>query len=202
MLTSESPLPSLVLLVRHGATEWSQTGQHTGRTDLELNAEGRAQAKAIGPTIERLLEGFAPLVFTSPLKRAAETARLALPGATATVVDDLMEYDYGQYEGLTTSQILERDPKFDLFGRGCPGGETPDAVSARCDAFSDLLHKTASRRAVVAFTHGHLSRILTARMLGLPISTAAALFNETASVSMINVHRGRWVLVGWNIHTR
>ena len=196
---SSTPLPSLILLVRHGATEWSVSGQYTGRTDLALTELGRQQALAVRPVIERLLEGEAPLVFTSPLRRAAETAQLALPGVKATLADSLMELDYGQCEGLTTSQIIEKLPQWDLFEKGCPGGETPDQFAARCDSFVELLQRTASGRAVVAFTHGHLSRVLTARLLGLPVATAAALFNETASVGMINVHRGRWVLVGWNI---
>lgn len=199
MSPSESPLPSLVLLVRHGATEWSRSGRHTGRTDLPLTELGVAQAVAVQPVIQRLLEGASPVVFTSPLRRAADTARLALPGVEARVVGSLMELDYGQYEGLTSTEILTRDPTWNLFHEGCPDGETPAEFSARCDSFAQLLQRTASGRAVVAFTHGHLSRVLTARLLGLPVSTAAALFNETASVGMINVHRGRWVLVGWNI---
>lgn len=199
MAPSSSPLPSLVLLVRHGATEWSQSGRHTGRTDLPLTELGIAQAIAVKPVIERLLEGASPVVFTSPLRRAVQTAQRALPAIQATVVDDLQELDYGQYEGLTSTEILTRAPTWNLFAAGCPGGETPAKFSARCDAFAELLQRTASGRAVVAFTHGHLSRVLTARLLGLPVTTAAALFNETASVSMINVHRGRWVLVGWNI---
>lgn len=199
MAVNATPLPSLVLLVRHGATEWSVSGQYTGRTDLPLTELGRRQAMAVRPIIARLLDGAEPVVFTSPLSRAAETARLAMPGVQARVVDSLMELDYGQCEGLKTSQIMAKFPEWNLFEGGCPGGEKPSEFSARCDSFVDLLHRTASGRAVVAFTHGHLSRVLTARLLGLPVATAAALFNETASVGMINVHRGRWVLVGWNI---
>ncbi len=195
-------LPSLVLLVRHGATEWSVSGRYTGRTDLPLTEPGVAQATAVRPVIDELLGGATPLVFTSPLMRAAQTARLAMPGVEATVVDSLMEYDYGEYDGLTTQEIFARKPNWDLFTMGCPGGERPEQVAARCDAFSQTLVRTAPGRAVVAFTHGHLSRVLTARLLGVPITTAAALFNETASVSVINVHRGRWVLVGWNIRAR
>ena len=193
------PLPSLILLVRHGATEWSEAGRHTGRTDIALTELGVRQATAVGPVICKLLGGVEPLVFTSPLQRAAHTAELALPGIEATVVDSLMEYDYGQYEGRTSSEILDLQPDWDLFSTGCPGGEGPQQVAARCDSFGAKLERIASGRAVVAFTHGHLSRILTARLLGLPASAGAALYNETASVGMINVHRARWVLVGWNI---
>lgn len=196
---SSLPLPSLVLLVRHGATEWSELGRHTGRTDIPLTDLGIRQATAVGPVIRQLLDGADPLVFTSPLQRAARTAELAMPGVEATVVDSLVEYDYGQHEGRTSSEILAIQPDWNLFTTGCPGGEGPHQVSARCDSFVAKLERIASGRAVVAFTHGHLSRILTARLLGLPASTGAALYNETASVGMINVHRGRWVLVGWNI---
>jgi probable phosphoglycerate mutase len=194
-----SPLPSLILLVRHGATEWSVSGQHTGRTDLPLTALGEDQAKAAAQVIDHWLDGAVPVVYTSPLQRAARTAALALPQHPAEEVPALMEYDYGQFEGLTTSEILERDPEFDLFGRGCPGGESILQVSARCDAFVAKVERTAPGGAVVAFTHGHLSRILTARLLGIPASAAGGLWNDTASVAAINLHRGRLVLVGWNI---
>lgn len=198
---SDAPavLPSLVLLVRHGATEWSENGRHTGRSDLPLTDLGVAQATAVGPVIVRLLDGASPMVFTSPLQRAAHTAELAMPGVEATVVDSLAEYDYGQYEGKTSTEILAMDPAWDLFTTGCPGGEGPHQVAARCDSFGAKLERIAGGRAVVAFTHGHLSRILTARLLALPASAGAALYNETASVAMIHVHRGRWVLAGWNI---
>ena len=198
-MSHPAPLPSLILLVRHGATEWSVGGQHTGRTDIPLTELGVEQARAVGPLIVQLLGGTEPLVYTSPLQRAADTARLALPGHEHTIVDALAEYDYGEYEGLTTSQILERDPEWDLFETGCPGGENPHRVGARCDSFIAKLERTAIDRSVVAFTHGHLSRILTARVLGLHPHAGAALYNDTASVGVINVHRGRFVLVGWNI---
>ena len=196
---SGTPLPSLILLVRHGATEWSEVGRHTGRTDVPLTELGVRQATAVGPVIAKLLDGAEPMVFTSPLQRAAHTAELAMPGVEATVVDSLVEYDYGQYEGRTSTEILGIQPDWDLFTTGCPGGEGPHQVAARCDSFGAKLERIASGRAVVAFTHGHLSRILTARLLGLPASAGAALYNETASVGVINVHRRRWVLVGWNI---
>jgi probable phosphoglycerate mutase len=122
-----------------------------------------------------------------------------MPDAEAEEVAALMEYDYGAYEGLTTSQILGRDPAWDLFQTGCPGGESVLQVSARCDAFVAKLERTAAGRSVVAFTHGHLSRILTVRLLGMPASAGSGLWNDTASVAAINLHRGRLVLVGWNV---
>lgn len=188
-----------MLLVRHGATEWSVSGQHTGRTDLPLTTDGVAQARAAGPMIEGLLEGREPLVYTSPLARAAHTAELALPQYPAERLDALMEFNYGDYEGLTSSQIMDRDPEWDLFSSGCPGGESIMQVSARCDAFIAKVERVCAGRAVVAFTHGHLSRILTARMLNLSASAGASLWNDTASVGVINEHRGKLVLVGWNL---
>lgn len=195
-----APLPSLILLVRHGATEWSATGRYTGRTDVPLTPAGEAQATGVGSVIRHWLAGADPVVYTSPLRRAADTARLALPGHPAEEVPALAEMDYGAYEGLTTSEILERDPDWDLFATGCPGGESLPQVTARCDSFAAKLERTAAGRAVVAFTHGHLSRVLTARLVGLPGSTAAGLWNDTGSVAAIDLHRGRLVLVGWNIH--
>lgn len=200
---SHPALPSLVLLVRHGATDWSLSGRHTGRTDLPLLEVGIDQSQAAGAVIASLLagmgDGAAPIVYTSPLQRALHTAALAMPGAEPIVVDALAEFDYGRYEGLTSTEILELDPGWNLFVSGCPGGESPHQVAARCDSFIAKLERTAAGRAVVAFTHGHLSRILTARLLGLPADTGAALWNETASVGVINLHRGRFVLVGWNL---
>lgn len=196
---SHPALPSLILLVRHGATEWSVTGQHTGQTDLPLTELGVRQAAAASRVIHHWLDGVEPVVYTSPLQRAAHTAALALPDLPAEEVPALVEYDYGSYEGLTTSEILARDPEWDLFGVGCPGGESILQVTARCDSFAAKVERTAAGRAVVAFTHGHLSRILTARMLGLPASTAGGLWNDTASVAAINLHRGKLVLVGWNV---
>ena len=194
-----TPLPALILLVRHGATEWSVTGQHTGRTDIALTPLGVQQAQSAAAVIHHWLDGADPVVFTSPLQRAAHTAALALPDHPAESVDALMEYDYGQYEGLTTSEIYARDPDWDLFGSGCPGGENILQVGARCDAFIAKMERTCTGRAVVAFTHGHLSRILTARLLDIPASAAGGLWNDTASVAAINLPRGRLVLVGWNV---
>ena len=119
--------------------------------------------------------------------------------AIFNTLDALMEFNYGDYEGLTSSQIMERDPEWDLFTAGCPGGESIMQVSARCDAFVAKVERVGAGRAVVAFTHGHLSRILTARMLNLPASGGASLWNDTASVGVINEHRGKLVLVGWNL---
>jgi broad specificity phosphatase PhoE len=192
-------LPSLLLLVRHGATEWSQTGQHTGRTDLPLVAAGQDQARRVGPVLSSLLMGVQPLVFTSPLRRAMDTAHLAMPMLEPTVVDSLAEYDYGNYEGLTSAQIDQLHPGWDLFSDGCPGGESLGQVTARCDGFIAKLERVAAGRAAVVFTHGHLSRILTGRLLGLPPTAGRSFQNDTASVAVITNRRSLLVLTGWNI---
>jgi probable phosphoglycerate mutase len=139
------------------------------------------------------------MVFTSPLQRSVETARRGVPGVEATVVDALAEYDYGAYEGLTTAQIDEQQPGWDLFRDGCPGGETLNQVAARCDAFIAKLERTAARRTAIVFTHGHLSRILTTRLVGLATQAGAVLQNDTASVGIIADKRGQYVITGWNI---
>jgi broad specificity phosphatase PhoE len=191
--------PSLILLVRHGATEWSENGRHTGRTDLPLTDKGRHQADRLPPLLATLSEGAMPMVFTSPLERARETARRGVPGIDATVVDALAEYDYGQYEGLTSAQIDERSPGWELFRDGCPGGETLNQVVARCDAFIAKLERTAAGQAAIVFTHGHLSRILTTRLVGLNPEAGAVLQNDAASVGIISDKRGQYVITGWNI---
>lgn len=191
--------PALLLLVRHGATEWSVAGRHTGRTDLPLTELGEQQAVALAPLLERLLGGLDPLVFTSPLERAVRTAELALPTSIPEPVSALAEYDYGDFEGLTSTEILLRDPTWDLFQGGCPGGENVFQVTARCDAFRAKVERVGAGRAIVAFTHGHLSRILTARFLDLPASAGASLWNDTATVGVIHEHRGRLVMIGWNL---
>lgn len=198
-LATTAPLPALILLVRHGATEWSVAGRHTGRTDLPLTELGEQQALALVPLLAQLLAGAEPLVFTSPLQRASATARLALSQYVAEPVPALEEYDYGEYEGLTSAEILARDPSWDLFEGDCPSGESILQVAARCDAFRAKVERVAAGRAVVVFTHGHLSRILTARMLDLPASAGRSLWNDTATVGIIHEHRGRLVMIGWNL---
>jgi probable phosphoglycerate mutase len=192
------PGPDRIVLVRHGATEWSTNGRHTGRTDLALTAAGRDQARAAAPLLQTVLDRPDPVVFSSPLQRARETASLMLPGCDPVVADSLAEFDYGSYEGLTTPQIFDRDPTWNLFRGGCPGGETALQVTARVDGFIAKVERMATGRLVVVFTHGHLSRILAVRLLELPTESAAAFYNETASVGVIDARRDRFVLVGWN----
>ena len=185
--------------MRHGATEWSENGRHTGRTDLALIDKGRHQADRLPPLLATLSEGALPIVFTSPLERAYETARRAVPGVEATVVDALAEYDYGEYEGLTSAEIDQRYSGWNLFLDGCPGGESLHQVVARCDAFIAKLERTAAGRTAIVFTHGHLSRILTTRLVGLDPQAGAVLQNDAASVGIISDKRGQYVITGWNI---
>jgi broad specificity phosphatase PhoE len=194
-------LPSLVLLVRHGATEWSANGRHTGRTDLPLTQAGVDQARRVGEVIGRRLGGRSAMVFTSPLQRAQHTAHLAMPHNDPTVVDALAEYDYGNYEGLTSEEIDLQHPGWNLFADGCPNGESLNQATARVDSFIAKLERVAVGRAVVAFTHGHLSRILASRLLGLPAATGRVLQNDTASVAALVPKRGELVLDGWNLPT-
>jgi broad specificity phosphatase PhoE len=203
-LVSDSAVagPSLILLVRHGATEWSEDGRHTGRTDLPLTDKGRRQADRLPPLLATLSDGALPLVFTSPLQRAKETARRAAPGVDATVVDALAEYDYGDYEGLTSAEIDAIHPGWELFKDGCPAGENLHQVIARCDAFIAKLERTGAGRAAIVFTHGHLSRLLTTRLVGLNAEAGAVLQNDAASVGIISDKRGHYVITGWNIRAQ
>jgi broad specificity phosphatase PhoE len=199
-------LPLAVLLVRHGATEWSVNGRHTGRTDLPLTDDGIDQAEALQPVLAQLIAARSPggvvdpLVFTSTLQRARDTAREAMPGAEMEETHLLLEVDYGQYEGLRIDEIRgHHGEDWSVFEHGAPGGESVPAIVARCDSFIAKLERVASGRVVVAFTHGHLSRFMTARLLGLPPSAGAAFYNDTGTVAVIEQRRGALTLTGWNI---
>jgi broad specificity phosphatase PhoE len=194
-------LPGRVLLVRHGATEWSVEGRHTGSTDVALTTAGRQEAEHLGAALRRLTvhEQDLPMVYSSPRTRALDTARIAMPEAIPEVLDALREVDYGLYEGLTTAAIRRAQPTWELFTDGCPDGESLGQAVARADGFCAKLERIAAGRTVIAFTHGHFSRVLTVRLLGLPGSSAATLFNDTASIAVIEDRRGQLVLRGWNI---
>src|SRR6266446_899535 len=157
---SES-LPS-VYLARHGETAWSLSGQHTGLTDLPLTERGERNARALGERLHGLT--FAK-VFTSPLQRATRTCELAGFGPVAEVDRDLVEWDYGEYEGRRTAEILAERPDWQLFRDGCPGGETPAQVGARADRVVSKVR--AVRGDVLVFSSAHILRVLAARWLGL-----------------------------------
>jgi len=180
-----------VVLLRHGETEWSRAGRHTGRTDVPLTARGEEQAGALRASLGE--RSFA-LVLTSPMRRARDTARLA--GLTATADDDLREWDYGDYEGLTTAQIREQRPGWYLWRDGCPGGEPLPAVATRADAVIARIRAIDGDAALVA--HGHILRILAARWLGLPGADGRLLALSTATLSTLGYEHDEPAVLRWN----
>jgi broad specificity phosphatase PhoE len=185
------PRPPEVVLVRHGETEWTRSGQHTGRTDIPLTDAGRRQARSIG---ERLRARSFALVLTSPLQRAAETARLA--GYDAVARDELREWDYGAYEGRTTNDIRLGRPGWTLWADGVPGGETADEVGRRVERVIHEVRSVAGDAAV--FAHGHVLRVLTARWLALPPSDGRLFALDPGSVSVLTYERETPVIRLWN----
>jgi broad specificity phosphatase PhoE len=180
-------------LVRHGETEWSRARRHTGRTDLPLSPAGEAEAKALG----RHLDGLAvDRVLSSPLARAAVTARLAGFGDRVEVTDALLELDYGEYEGRTTPEIRASRPGWDLFRDGCPGGETVEDAAGRARPL--LAELAAAGGRALLFSHGHQLRVLTACYLGLPPEAARHLFLGTASLSVLGVEHEWPAILLWN----
>jgi probable phosphoglycerate mutase len=188
-------LPRLYL-ARHGDTAWTDTGRHTGRTDVPLNERGEQHARELG---ERLRGVSFVRVFTSPLARAAKTCALAGFGAGAEVDQDLVEWDYGRFEGQTTGDILKERSGWELFRDGCPGGESPGDVAARADRFLAWVHDLDG--AVLAFSSGHTIRMLAARWLGLPPAAGRAFFCDPASVGVLGFEHGsrdQPVIRAWN----
>jgi broad specificity phosphatase PhoE len=182
-----------ILLVRHGETDWSSAGRHTGRTDVPLNDRGRARAEALAETLAQ--RRFA-LVLTSPLSRAAETCRLAGLGERAEVREQLAEWDYGAYEGRTTDEIRAERPGWSVWSDGVPGGETLDEVAARADRVIAELDAAAGDVAV--FAHGHLLRILGVRWIGLPPADGRLLALDAATVSVLGYEHEWRALRAWN----
>lgn len=183
----------LLCLVRHGETEWTLSGQHTGRTDLPLTANGERTARLLARVLAH--EPFA-LILTSPLRRARRTCELAGVGRDAIADDDLMEWDYGDYEGLTSTQIEALAPGWMIFRDGCPGGESPEQVAARADRVIDRVKAVAGH--VALFAHGHFFKVLAARWLGLPAAGGAHFLLDTATLSVLSHYRGVPVLKRWN----
>jgi len=185
----------VVYLARHGETAWSLSGQHTGRTDLPLTERGEANARALGTRLSGL--SFAK-VFTSPLQRAVRTCELAGFGEKAEADPDLVEWDYGQYEGRRTVEILEERPDWYLFRDGCPGGETPDQVGARADRVIDRIR--AVQGDVLVFSSAHILRVLAARWLGLEAAGGRYFVLSTATLSRLGYEHnlGEPVIRLWN----
>jgi probable phosphoglycerate mutase len=184
-----------VLLVRHGETEWSLSGQHTGTTDIPLTDNGRAVAKLLKPIFGE--QTFA-LVLSSPLRRARETCDLAGLGSCAEIDGDLVEWNYGEYEGLTPQQIHTLRPGWMLFTDGCPGGENPDQVEARIDRVITRIHAVADTGNVAVFAHGHLIRAFAARWLGLRAADGRLFLLDPATVNVMSYYRGIPAVKRWN----
>lgn len=182
-----------VWLVRHADTEWSLSGKHTGRTDLPLVTEGEEKARDLAP---RLAQEEFSLVLSSPLSRAIETARLSGFGNRLTIDHDLVEYDYGRYEGLTSAQIQEIHPGWDLWSHGCPGGESPEQIAARCERV--VQRCIAEPGNVLIFGHGHLFHAFAATWLELPASRGRSFGLKAGSVSVLGFEHGNRVLWQWN----
>lgn len=180
-------------LVRHGETEWSRLGRHTGRTDIPLTEAGRAQAAAVA----RKLAGheFA-MVLSSPLARALDTARLAGFGDRVETTDDLLEWDYGADEGLTTKQIRRERPGWTVWRDGPKDGETADEVAERVDRAIERVRSAAGD--VLVFAHGHVLRLLAARWLGEPPTEGRLFALSTATVSVLGWERETAVIERWN----
>jgi broad specificity phosphatase PhoE len=219
-----------VILVRHGATEWSESGRHTSVTDLPLTPSGEAAARALGPWLARRLGAGAagpagPVVLSSPRRRALDTCRLAGLAGRCRVVPELAEWDYGDYEGLTTAEIRERDPGWAIFDRGAPGGESVTEVQRRADVVVALLRAAPAdggsapagpvpagpvpagpvpagpvpARPVIAFGHGHFLRVVAARWVGLDAGWGRALAFDAAAVGALGWERETPVIRLWNL---
>jgi probable phosphoglycerate mutase len=178
----------VIVLVRHGATEWSTSGKHTSRTDIALTEAGREAARRLA-----LPRDFA-LVLSSPRRRARETAELA--GFQPKIEPDLVEIDYGDYEGRTTLEIREERPGWTLWRDGSPGGETLVQAGERADRV--ITRALAAGGDVALFAHGHILRVLAARWIGLPPERGASLKLDTASISELGFERENRVIARWN----
>ena len=183
----------IVYIIRHGETEWSLNGQHTGVTDIPLTENGRTLAKLLQPVLAK--EAFA-LVLTSPLQRARETCKLSGLGDQADVDTNLMEWNYGEYEGITSRQIHEMVPGWLVFNDGAPGGETPEQIGVRADR---VIARVRSVRGVVAlFAHGHILRVLVARWLDLPATAGRNFLLDTGTLNILSYYRGYPAVKTWN----
>ncbi len=183
-----------IVVIRHGQTEWSAAGRHTSVTDLHLTPEGERQAASLRPALagRRFVA-----VFCSPRVRALRTAELA--GLTATSVDDdLAEWVYGEYEGITSAEIHAKDPTWDLWRDGSPGGESPKEISTRIDRVLDRAREALVDGDVALVAHGHSLRVATARWLGEPAAAGALYRLDTATLSTLGFEHERPVLTGWN----
>jgi len=193
-----SDLPRL-FLARHGDTAWTDSRQRTGRTDLPLNERGEEHARQLSERLRRF--SFAH-VFTSPLQRAAKTCAFAGFAEVAEVEPDLVEWDYGRFEGKLTRQILKERPGWEMFRDGCSDGESPQDVAARADRF--IARVRGMERDILAFSSGHIIRMIAARWLGLPPSAGRFFFCRPASVGVLSFEhnsRDEPIIALWNYVT-
>jgi probable phosphoglycerate mutase len=184
-----------VLLIRHGETEWSLSRQHTGTTDIPLTENGRKVAGLLQPI---LAEHVFALVLTSPLRRARDTCELAGLGDRAQIDPDLMEWNYGQYEGLTPAQIHAKRPDWMLFKDGCPDGESPEQVEARIDRVIARIRTIAGEGNVAVFSHGHLIRAFAARWLGFRAADGRSFLLDPATINVLSFYRTVPAVKHWN----
>jgi probable phosphoglycerate mutase len=184
-----------IVLIRHGQTEWSASGRHTSYTDLPLTELGEQQARALRPALagRRFVA-----VLSSPRQRSLDTARLAGIEVTG-VEDDLAEWDYGEYEGITSAQIHEQRPDWSLWRDGCPGGESPEQVGDRLDRLLAKARELAAEGDVALIGHGHSLRVAGARWVDLSPSAGAVLVLHTATVSTLGFEHKRPAIVHWNV---
>jgi broad specificity phosphatase PhoE len=191
-----------VVLIRHGSTEWSRAGRHTGRTDVPLDSDGKRQARALAGPLGKVRGRAAgrTTVLVSPLVRAVRTAELTRL-APFELDADLVEWDYGAYEGLTTAQIREQVPGWSVFTHPCPGGETHQEVAQRCDRVLERVVASGQDGTALAVlvSHGHLLRSLAARWLGRPVADGAELPLATAAVCVLGHEHGSRTLQRWNV---
>ena len=183
-----------IVLIRHGQTEWSANGRHTSYTDLDLTPAGEQQARDVGV---RLAGRTFAAVLSSPRARALRTADLA--GLAVTdITDDLAEWNYGRYEGVTTKEIRTRVPGWDLWTDGCPEGESPDQVATRLDRVLDRAAEHTADGDVALIAHGHALRVAGARWIGWPASAGGRLRLDTATLSVLGYEHERRVILEWN----
>jgi broad specificity phosphatase PhoE len=193
-MTAEPTTPTRLVLARHGETEWSKSGQHTGRTDIPLTDLGREQARKLGAALAR--RTFSRIV-SSPLSRAVETARIADRSDGLETDPDLQEWDYGVYEGRRRVDIDRDEPGWTVWSRPIRGGESLDEVGARADRVIERLLPTGGD--ILVFSHGHFLRILTARWIEAEPRIASRLELATATISELGWETDRRVIEGWNL---
>jgi probable phosphoglycerate mutase len=182
-----------VYLLRHGETEWSLNGRHTGVTDIALTENGRKLARQLQPILAE--EKFV-MVLSSPLQRARDTCELAGLGTLASVDRDLMEWNYGEYEGLTTDEIRQTRPDWSVFRDGCPGGESPLEIGARADRIVAKVRAVDGN--VALFAHGHIFRVVAVRWINLPVSYGENFLLDTATLNVLGYYRESPAFKIWN----